>query len=134
MPEHANPTNTAIGTPYPAQIRKHRRALNLAGKKHLDLNHPQIRIGTAEHWQGKEPAWSGLVSESFLDRTTTEDIPAANIGVTLSTVEAQARRVCGLLGWRLLWRLFARPKRSDLSTMGRWQRAQCLGVLVDLSG
>lgn len=51
---HANASNVAIATPYRAQIRKYRRALAKAGQEYPDLNLPQIRVGTAEYWQGSE--------------------------------------------------------------------------------
>ena len=56
---NATPANIGIATPYRAQIRLYHRALQSAHKqlpklKLFDANFSVIRVGTAEHWQGKE--------------------------------------------------------------------------------
>ena len=50
----ATSSNVGIATPYRAQLRKYRRALIKANKRFPELGLLNIRIGTAEFWQGKE--------------------------------------------------------------------------------
>ena len=54
--QHADSSNVGIATPYPAQIRKYKRALKRASKDYPDLDLHHIRVGTAEFWQGSELA------------------------------------------------------------------------------
>ncbi|CAF9930580.1 hypothetical protein IMSHALPRED_008224 [Imshaugia aleurites] len=67
----ANCNNVAIATPYRAQLRKYRRALQKAHKRFPELKMDKIRIGTAAYWQGKE------LSYMFVDLVRASNDAAA---------------------------------------------------------